>query len=128
MNIKKKEIKLSEPLGRQNVGTSWDREDISFRLGEIARTTPMSGNVLGTRPSRRNRKEETRTLRMPYLTSGFKRKSNIKSFPIVAEHVVFPDFSTLTDYVGRVEINLRFISDIRLRSISMWLLDKLIGL
>lgn len=41
----KKEIKLSGPLGRQNVCMSRDRGDC-FRLGEIARTASMSGNVL----------------------------------------------------------------------------------
>jgi len=40
-------------------------------------------------------------LRMPHLISRFKRKSNIKSFPIVAERADFSDFSTrLADYVG----------------------------
>lgn len=48
-------------------------------------------------------------MRMPHLMSGFKRESNIKSFPIVAECAVFSDFSTrLADYMSRVEINLRF--------------------
>jgi len=81
-----------------------DYSEISVRH-EIAKITAFdSEKSLGQRRclvlyryarrrSRRNREEETRTLRMPHLTSGFKRKSNIKSFPIVAECAVFSDFS-----------------------------------